>query len=422
MKKAKAWAGLMALCLCVLMLFGCAEQEPEVVEITLLHGWGTTEKEHQRMQEIYRDFEKEHPHIKLNTRAMISSEEVVEKLRNMLSVGNVPDLVFTGGYGRDSVYRFMVENETALDLMPYMEKDPEFAASMAPLICDFWSVDGKLYTVSDVQLAAGGYWYNEEIFEQAGITQLPKTWEELFAACDAIKQWAQREQNDVIPVQLTQESSSFLANALLLDAGPGGTRWVTEYEIDRLDAAELDQVLEEMRRLYAYDTSTEKGHSYRDVGKNFNEEKVAIYINGVWASKLIDENIHAKYACFPGQAGQSSACMSVGLGFVAGNTGDQKRMDASVEFLKYILRKDVQERILRETGQMPSSPQVQLDEFQDIEPRLCQAMDAIRAADRIIEVPRNFWTSEQTEAFQNHIFSALQGSLTTEEFLNMLKA
>lgn len=410
-----------ALLLSIVLLFGCAQYEPEPVEITLLHGWGTKEPEHQRMQEIYRDFETAHPQIKLNIQAMTSSEEVVEKLRNMLSVGSVPDLVFTGGYGRDSVYRFMVEKEKALDLMPYLKQDADFAASVSPRTYEFWSKEGKLYTVSDVQLAAGGYWYNEDIFEQAGITKLPETWEDFLGVCDTISRWAKRENNGVIPVQLTRENSVFLANALLADALPGGAQWVTEHKSDALDGAAMEQVIDVMRRIYAYDTAAKKGYGYRDVGQNFNEQKAAIYINGIWASKLIHEDIHAKYACFPGKEGVSSACLSVGLGYVAGNTGDQERMDASVEFLKYMMSKEVQERILRQTGQMPSSPQVQLEDFADVEPRLCQAMEAIQAADRILEAPTNFWTTEQTEAFQKNIFPALQGTVSAQQLAQLIR-
>ena len=124
------------------------------------------------MRQIYKDFEKEHPEIKLNLMSMTSSDEVIKKTKNMLSVGEVPDLIFTGGYGKDSVYRFMEEKNKAADLMPYLEKDQEFADSVAPEIISYWQKDGKLYTLSDVLLLGGGYWYNADIFEKAGIETL----------------------------------------------------------------------------------------------------------------------------------------------------------------------------------------------------------------------------------------------------------
>ena len=420
MHKIKLLALVSLLLLICFALGGCESETPEPVEITLLHGWGTMEPEHVRMRQIYEDFEKEHPEIHIKMGAMTSSEEVVNKVRDMLSVGEVPDIVFTGGYGRDSIYQFMVENNKAVDLMPYIEADPAFKSNISPQILDFWTTDGHLYTVSDVLLAGGGYWYNEEIFEQAGIDTLPTTWDEFLDTCDRIAAWSEREGKNIIPVQLTKESSVYLADALLLDSHPGGAQWVLEQQMN-IQPEEMDRALQIMRKLYSYDTETEKGYSYRDVGEMFNQGQVAIYINGVWVGKLIDEHIKANYACFPGENGQSSACLSVALGYVVGMTGEQEKIDASVEFLKYLLRKDTQERLFCKTGQMPSNPNIEMRDYAAPEPRLCQAISVILDADRKIEIPSNFWSSEQIAAFERHIFDVLSGRMSTPDFLNLLK-
>lgn len=176
------WVLLLLMTAC--LLGGCSKESAEQTEITLIHGWGSMESEHVRMRQIYKDFEKEHPEIKLNLMSMTSSDEVIKKTKNMLSVGEVPDLIFTGGYGKDSVYRFMEEKNKAADLMPYLEKDQEFADSVAPEIISYWQKDGKLYTLSDVLLLGGGYWYNADIFEKAGIESVPETWDEFLEACE----------------------------------------------------------------------------------------------------------------------------------------------------------------------------------------------------------------------------------------------
>ena len=209
------WVLLLLMTAC--LLGGCSKESAEQTEITLIHGWGSMESEHVRMRQIYKDFEKEHPEIKLNLMSMTSSDEVIKKTKNMLSVGEVPDLIFTGGYGKDSVYRFMEEKNKAADLMPYLEKDQEFADSVAPEIISYWQKDGKLYTLSDVLLLGGGYWYNADIFEKAGIESVPETWDEFLEACEKIQSWSQNEGKSVIPVQITKENSAYLADALLLD-------------------------------------------------------------------------------------------------------------------------------------------------------------------------------------------------------------
>lgn len=85
------WVLLLLMTAC--LLGGCSKESAEQTEITLIHGWGSMESEHVRMRQIYKDFEKEHPEIKLNLMSMTSSDEVIKKTKNMLSVGEVPDLI-----------------------------------------------------------------------------------------------------------------------------------------------------------------------------------------------------------------------------------------------------------------------------------------------------------------------------------------
>ena len=96
---------LILLCLCCL-LPGCTKKQEDKVEITMIHGWGTTESDHVAMRQIYADFEKEHPDIHLNLISMPSSTDVIDKVGDLLTVGEIPDIVFTGGDGRESIYRF----------------------------------------------------------------------------------------------------------------------------------------------------------------------------------------------------------------------------------------------------------------------------------------------------------------------------
>ena len=55
----------------------------------------------------------------------------------------------------------MIENELALDLMPYIKEDKELLHSIAPSSMEYWKTrDGKLYTVCDFRILVFGYWSN----------------------------------------------------------------------------------------------------------------------------------------------------------------------------------------------------------------------------------------------------------------------
>lgn len=97
------------------ILNGCGSPKDDVVEITMIHGWGSTEYDHVVMRQIYEEFEKVHPEIHWNMVAMPSSTDVISKVGDLLTVGEIPDIVFTGGDGRESIYSFMVEEGYAVD-------------------------------------------------------------------------------------------------------------------------------------------------------------------------------------------------------------------------------------------------------------------------------------------------------------------
>ena len=90
------------------------QEEPEVTELTFIHGWGGTVKTHSTMQEIYRAFDEENPDIVLNYQPSSDSNIAVEQANNMLAIDKMPDIVSTNGqsyYVQNAVKRGM-----ALDL------------------------------------------------------------------------------------------------------------------------------------------------------------------------------------------------------------------------------------------------------------------------------------------------------------------
>ena len=392
---------------------GCSNRKEDVVELTMIHGWGSTEADHIIMRQIYEDFEKEHPNIHLNLVSMPSSADVINKVGDLLTVGEIPDIVFTGGDGRGSIYKFMVQKGYALNLMPYMKTDEEFSSNISPVILESWSMNGEeLYTVSDV-LLMGGYWYNTEIFKRAGVKEVPKTWEEWITACKKIKQLNE----NIEPVILDGNHITYLMTSILADEDLK--------EIDHIKASKMnvntvafDKVLEKLREISQYAILV-GNYNYRDTLASFNAGESAIYINGVWANTMIDENLPISYAPFPSKDGKGIGTISACVGYILGNTGDEKRMEASVELLKYMLSEETASKILEQTGQLPSNPNIQITE-QSGGARLNQAVECIKNAGLIIETPVNLWDLSKKEEFEENIILFLQNKITEQELRKRL--
>lgn len=404
-----------------LLLTGCSGRKEKQVEITVMHGWGSTEADHKEMRKIYSDFQKKYPEISLNLISMPTGKEMVERAEDRILVGDLPDVIFCGDAGKESLYQFMVENELALDLMPYIEDDREFLHSIAPGSLEYWKTkDGKLYTVSDVLMLGGGYWYNEEIFREAGITSIPETWEAFYGACEKIQRWSEEAQKDVTPLGPTSEGYLYITDQMLAKNKGRGSVAISQNKIP-MSQSEICTVLEQQKELWDYTKPLSTEYGYRDETDLFNEGKLAMYINGIWGASMIDENLPVSYALLPFGEGAGIACESAGLGYLLGNTKDEKRIDASVKFLKYMLSKEVQERILLKTGQMPANPQIDIEEYGEKMPRFCQAATEVKQAKIKIQVPANLWNSAQMQVFEEHLPAFFQEEMSGETFFKLLE-
>ena len=209
----------------VILLFfcltGCERKEGEKTEITFIHGWGSTEVDHVAMRQIYRDFEKENPDIGLNMISMPSSTDVIYKVGDLLAVGEILDIIFTAGDGKESIYEFMVKKGYALNLMPWIQEDDKLKGSISPVALKYWvTQENELYTVSDVLLLSGGYWYNKDIFEQVGIKEPPLERTKWLEVCQRINEYKEKKQVGIEPVILDMDHVVYLTDALLFDENP----------------------------------------------------------------------------------------------------------------------------------------------------------------------------------------------------------
>ena len=401
---------ILFLLLVILCITGCSRQKEEKVEITFIHGWGSTEEDHVAMRKIYEDFEKEHPEIKLNMISMPSATDVVSKVGDLLTVGEIPDIIFTAGDGRESIYEFMVEKGYALDLMPVINSDPILQESVSPSALNYWvTEENQLFTVSDVLMLSGGYWYNKELFREAGIEKPSLVREEWLRDCEKIYEYSIKNERDFLPLILDSNHVVYLTDAILTDEIPEMLENRENKEIN-LYSIGFRRTLSHLERL-AQSSDVVNSFNYRDTLASFNAKETAMYVNGVWASSMIDEGLEVGYMPFPTEDGKGVASISSGVGYILGDTGEEEQIRASIEFLKYMLSEQVAGRILKETGQIPSNPKVEITE-EVAGMRLYQAVQSVQSTEKIIEVPANIWGTTKKDLYGDILVLYLDQKLT----------
>lgn len=404
------------------ILSGCESVKEEPVTITVIHAWGGTEADHVAMRDIYEGFEKQNPDISLQLISMPTRNEMLRKIEDMIMVGDTPDIITFSGMGRNQTYNFMVDNNMALDLKPYLEKDTEFANCISDVNLEYWTTEeNQLFTIADVLSLSGGYWYNEEIFQQANIQKIPETWEEFWAMCEMLRTWTEKQGLEILPLQPSGEGYLYFLDHMLADFGDSTPSGISGHKITA-EKEKLENAVVRLNKIYRFSTSESAGYTYLDETSLFNEGKVAIYVNGVWGAPMISKNIHAKYGLLPSESGTSMSCESACLGYVLGNSGDENRENASVRFLKYMLSSPVQDRIVKETEQIPANPQIELEDYAEEKPRMYQAASLVMDADRKIDVPDNLWAASQKTIFTENILDVLTGKESESELVEQIIA
>lgn len=403
------------------MLTGCKKDKTEPVTITVIHAWGNSEADHVAMRDIYQGFQDENPDVRLQLISMPTRDKMLRKVEDMIMVGDTPDIVCFSGMGQNRTYDFMVENDMALDLKPYLESDPDFAGSISNMNLEYWATqDNQLFSIADVLSLSGGYWYNEDILQKAGITEIPDTWDEFLQLCERLSNWSEKQDAGIKPLQPSAEGYLYFADHMLAENGGYAQKAIQNHQMIVMDD-EFGIIMKQLKELYHFSTSENENYSYLDETSLFNEEKLAIYVNGVWGASMIAGTINAKYALLPTESGNSMSCASTSLGYVLGNSENEEKEEASVRFVKYMLSEKIQTRILQETEQIPANPYIDLSKFKNEKLRLYQAVSLVLSADRKIDIPDNLWTASRKDSFTGNILKALSGELSEQGFEGLLK-
>lgn len=176
-------AGIAAAGIAAGALAGCAGSgEPsgdEGVTITWWHN-ATSGPLPAVWEEVAAEFEAANPGVTVEQTGYQNEELQRTLIPNALAAGDPPDLfqVWPGGELRDQVANGY--------LQPLDDSIGDTIASVGATV-NPWQVDGATYGVP-FTFGIEGFWYNTDLFEQAGIDEVPGTLDELVDAVGALRE------------------------------------------------------------------------------------------------------------------------------------------------------------------------------------------------------------------------------------------
>ncbi|SOD66804.1 xylobiose transport system substrate-binding protein [Streptomyces zhaozhouensis] len=366
--------------------------------------------------------------IKINL-TEIPGDNYQDRMRTAMGSPNAPDIFFNWGGG--SIADF-VEEDMLIDLTDTLAEDPEFGDAFLPTILDAGAIDGRYYGVPMRGVQPVILFYNETLFDEAGVTP-PTTLDELFTLVDT---FAER---DITPAVLA-----------------GGDPWTElmwlEYLLDRQGGSELfdrirngdtsawgdPAVLAAAEHAVHLVDAGAFGNNFRSVSYTtdgastfFAQGEAAMHLMGSWefSNQLSNQPEFAEndlaWATFPaveGGTGDPAALVGNPTNYWSVNSRvEGEKWDAAVEFLKLHASEEYASALVG-NGDIPTTADV--EELLDDAPAPEYARfqyEMVRDAPSFTLSWDQALTADQATPMLDNIEKLFSGQLDAEQFVEAMQ-
>lgn len=306
--------------------------DEEKVELTI---WETSRNKDDWYTSMEKKFLEEHPNITLNK--VVKEGDPGNEFYQAVASGTAPDLVNCSFTMMDSY----ITSGILEPLNQYTDEWDEWGNFTKEYV-DMFTKDGKVYGVPN-QVAPMLFGYNKALFEEAGIKEPPKTWDE---AVEVAKKINDPDNQVAGYATLAAEWTEWFFQYYVWQAGgdltkenEDGTAELTFTDPAVIKAAEYYQKLKSESVLQSDLTL-----KFSDLVTNFGLGKIGMMpFAGDWVSEAITKGIDPDDIglCLPpaGPSGKQTTAIG-GDCWVINAKADQAKKDAAWEYIKYYTGKD----------------------------------------------------------------------------------
>lgn len=316
--------------------------------------------------------------IELNVEEIPSDQAYIDKMKMLVASGDVPDIIS----GSQGLFDLLVKGGYAVDLMPYLDADPEWKADIGEGAIQANSRDGKLYSIDTDGAATVGYFYNKDLFKQVNITPA-KTWDEFFQDCEKLKAAG------IVPLALMTNENAWTTNLLLGSivgtSNEAGNEFMNTKHPKNYETPEFIDGLTKIKELLTnYTTQDAVGAAYANAANNFFQGKAAMLPNGPWMIGDFSDTTKAPEG-FANKVGvaiypNDGVYISYWEGYCICSK-DKEHQDAAAKFVKFKSDAHAQQLALELKNNIPLSPKVIItDEFRQKNPIMAELIDALKGA------------------------------------------
>jgi len=308
----------------------------ELVTLTFPSIWVGSDSKAEAFGKMISDFNEENKgKIEILVEEQTDYDAYRDKIRTQISTGNAPDIFTVESFADVQLF---AESGKLMDMTNFLAEGTMTERFVEGLV-EKAKVNGVNYgfPYENAYIPA---MYNMSLFEKAGITEIPKTYDELWVACEKLKE------QGVFPItQMTNDNAwtSMLWYSYAV-ASCGGA---DVYERG-LDDPAFVEAAEIIKKMFDYTSSDAIGADATVVNGHFFNERAAIYTNGSWilgriqsegAEGLFDSIEIGSSLEFNGENG--GGYLNVVQAYIcAGKQEDPAKEAAVLKFFEFITQED----------------------------------------------------------------------------------
>lgn len=351
----KILATVLAVALCLGCFGGCGKNKEDESVLKFYHGYFQAEAvwaPAKAMRDIYREFQLMHidDEVTFEPIALTSETAIEDMMRNEVAGGDFPEMIDLAGI---SVPPNAMATNVVYDLKPALDADPEFKENVG-INYEQNLENGKIYTIHD-QLLVRGLWYNKSSFSthpsQPKLPQNAANVTEFSTEMDKFRANGGLAYQPFNTMQLWAELG-LTDTGIALMTKPLTTEIVNSAAFDEFERA-FKAVAAELRK--------NGSKNYLHNLDNFQNGSAPVYMQGVWGAGSFDASKPSFNDIMPGLYPGNVVLVSAGGGLAVSNQISDAKKALAVEFIKYMVSDEVQERIFREVLAMPCNPNVDFD-------------------------------------------------------------
>ena len=363
-------------------------------------------------QKMADDYMAAHPNVTIEI-TVLENEAFKTKLTTVMQSGDPPDIFQSWGGG---TFNQQVEAGLLKDITADLEADAAWKESFAPGALGVYSYQGKNYGVP-WDMGMVGFWYNKDLFEQAGIDAPPATWAEFLEDVQALKDAG------ITPISIGEGDKwpgmhfwNYLATRICGQAKFEDAMARTGSFTDPC-FVEAGVKLQELLALEPFQEGF-LGATHDEMQATFGNGQAAMELSGQWAPSTQAANAADTVGVanlglfgFPaveGGAGAGTDVVGGGNGFAIGKNAEPEAID----FVKYLTSVENQ-TIIAANGS--GIPVVKGSEQGLTDPNMLQVAETFAAADYFQLYYDQFLPPATGSVLNDSVQGLFAGTLTPEE-------